>query len=49
MPVNEETLILERSPEPVPERMGDIVPFLAGQTLNWRVAGIGAPSKGPVL
>jgi dihydroorotase len=49
LPVNEETLILERSPEPVPERMGDIVPFLAGQTLNWRVAGIGAPSKGPVL
>ncbi|MCZ6885531.1 MAG: dihydroorotase, partial [Alphaproteobacteria bacterium] len=57
LPVNEETLILERDPWTVPERIdvageerrGGIQPFLAGQTINWRVAGIGPPSKGPVL
>jgi dihydroorotase len=49
LPVNEETLVLERINETVPDRMGDVVPFLAGETLEWRVAGLGGPSKGPVL
>ncbi len=49
LPVNEETLVLERISETVPDRMGDVVPFLAGETLDWRVAGVGGPSKGPVL
>ncbi|WP_428945807.1 dihydroorotase [Pantoea sp. FN060301] len=41
LPVNEGTLTLTRQPWTVPERieMGDdsLVPFLAGETLNWRV------------
>lgn len=57
LPVNEETLILERTPWTVPESLdvggagngGAVRLFLAGETLNWRVAGIGPPSKGPVL
>ena len=49
LPVNEENLVLERAPFVVPERQGDMVPFLAGETLNWRVAGLAAPTKGPVL
>jgi dihydroorotase len=49
LPVNEETLVLERINETVPDRIGDVVPFLAGETLQWRVAGLGGPSKGPVL
>ena len=49
LPVNEETLVLEHINETVPDRIGDVVPFLAGETLQWRVAGLGEPSKGPVL
>ena len=49
LPVNEENLVLERAPFVVPDRLGDMVPFLAGETLNWRVAGLAAPTKGPVL
>ncbi len=57
LPVNEETLILERDPWTVPEIVevagacgrGGVRPFLAGETINWRVAGIGPPNKGPVL
>jgi dihydroorotase len=49
LPVNEETLILDRTANTVPEQMGDLKPFLAGETLDWRVVGVGAPSKGPVL
>jgi len=49
MPVNEDSLMLERAPFTVPERIGDMVPFLAGETLNWRVAGLASPTKGPVL
>ncbi|MEE9194259.1 MAG: dihydroorotase [Alphaproteobacteria bacterium] len=57
LPVNEETLILERDPWTVPETVevagaggrGGVRPFLAGQTINWRVAGIGPPNQGPVL
>jgi hypothetical protein len=41
--------VLERINETVPDRIGDVVPFLAGETLQWRVAGLGGPSKGPVL
>jgi dihydroorotase len=55
LPVNEETLILERDPWTVPEIVevpgacGGVRPFLAGETINWRVAGVGPPSRGPVL
>jgi dihydroorotase len=57
LPVNEDTLILERAPWTVPETIevegagasGAVRPFLAGETINWRVAGIGPPSRGPVL
>jgi dihydroorotase len=49
LPVNEDTLVLERAPFTVPARLGDMVPFLAGETLPWRVAGLGGPTKGPVL
>jgi len=61
LPVNEETLILERDPWTVPEIVevpgpgagdgagGGVRPFLAGETINWRVTGVGPPSKGPVL
>lgn len=57
LPVNEDTLILERTPWTVPETVevagagaaGGLRPFLAGETINWRVKGIGPPSKGPVL
>jgi len=57
LPVNEETLILERNPWEVPEILevpgagerGGVQPFLAGETINWRVTGVGPPSKGPVL
>lgn len=48
LPVNEETLVLERAAHVVPDRMGDVVPFLAGETINWRVARVAAPTKGPV-
>ena len=57
LPVNEETLILERDPWTVAERIdvagqddrGGVRSFLGGQTIDWRVAGVGPPSKGPVL
>ena len=54
LPVNEDTLVLERAPTEVPERLeaadgAAVVPFLAGETLPWRVAGPGPPAKGPVL
>ncbi len=39
LPLNEETVTLERSEVTVPELVaGDIVPFLAGQTIGWRFA-----------
>ncbi|MEM6159723.1 dihydroorotase [Erwinia sp. P6884] len=41
LPVNEGTVTLSRQPWTVPERIGmgddSLVPFLAGETLNWRV------------
>lgn len=41
LPLNEETITLEKTPVDVPERLGaadaDIVPFHAGETLPWRL------------
>ncbi len=43
LPLNEGTLTLERRDNDVPDRLGlgdiDLVPFHAGQTLNWTIAG----------
>ncbi len=36
LPLNIGTVTLERSPVTVPDRIGDVVPFLAGETLAWR-------------
>ena len=42
LPVNRETITLERAPQPVPDRIDangtPIVPFHAGETLGWRLA-----------
>jgi dihydroorotase len=38
LPVNEERITLERAETVVPERIGELVPFHAGETLGWRVA-----------
>jgi len=39
LPLNDGTVVLERAEATVPERMdGNIVPFLAGQTIGWRFA-----------
>ncbi|MDX1483994.1 MAG: dihydroorotase [Alphaproteobacteria bacterium] len=56
LPVNAETLILERDSWEVPETIdvaggganGRVRLFLAGETIEWRVAGIGPPNGGPV-
>lgn len=37
LPLNEGQVVLERAPVTVPDRIGDIVPFLAGETLGWRL------------
>lgn len=42
LPVNEETIRLVKQPQTIPERIdvpgeGSLVPFLAGETLNWSV------------
>ncbi|SKB57938.1 dihydroorotase [Sphingopyxis flava] len=42
LPLNEGCITLERGPTPVPERIGDVIPFHAGETLAWRLAGQGA-------
>jgi dihydroorotase len=43
MPVNGSQVTLRREPCPVPERIGEdenaVVPFRAGETLRWRLAG----------
>ena len=36
LPLNEGTITLERTETPVPDRIGDLVPFHAGETLSWR-------------
>ncbi len=38
LPVNEETVTLERSEELVPDEISGLVPFHAGETLRWRFA-----------
>ncbi|HEV2569022.1 dihydroorotase [Sphingomonas sp.] len=38
LPLNEGTVTLERAEVQVPERVGDVVPFHAGETLRWRFA-----------
>ncbi|MGI8931011.1 MAG: dihydroorotase [Sphingomicrobium sp.] len=38
LPVNEGTVTLERSPVDVPATIGEVVPFRAGQRLDWRLA-----------
>ncbi len=37
LPRNIETIVLERTPVIVPDRIGDVVPFHAGETLEWRL------------
>jgi dihydroorotase len=37
LPLNEGQVVLERAPVTVPETVSGIVPFLAGQTLPWRL------------
>jgi dihydroorotase len=39
LPLNAATVTLERRPAIVPDRIGDIVPFHAGETLGWALAG----------
>ena len=43
LPLNEGTITLERTENDVPDRLGlgeiDLIPFHAGQTLNWTFAG----------
>ena len=38
LPLNEGTVTLDRRASVVPERIGDLVPFHAGETLAWRMA-----------
>ena len=37
LPLNEGTVTLERAPNGVPERVDELVPFHAGETLSWRL------------
>ncbi|MFZ4688425.1 MAG: dihydroorotase [Polymorphobacter sp.] len=39
LPLNEGTVTLERVAVQVPDRINDVVPFHAGETLDWRLAG----------
>jgi dihydroorotase len=39
LPLNTGTVTLERAPVTVPDRIGDVVPFHAGETLGWRFVG----------
>ena len=39
LPLNPGRIVLERATVAVPERIGEIVPFLAGETLDWRFGG----------
>lgn len=40
LPLNTRKVRLRRTPQPVPERIGELVPFHAGQTLGWRFDGL---------
>ena len=37
LPLNAGTVTLTRADQPVPEQIGDLTPFHAGQTLGWRI------------
>ena len=37
LPLNTGSVTLERADTPVPDRIGDLVPFHAGETLGWRL------------
>lgn len=37
LPLNEGTITLERSPVTVPDKIGDVVPFHAGETIGWKL------------
>jgi dihydroorotase len=37
LPLNEGTITLERSPVTVPDKIGDVVPFHAGETIDWKL------------
>jgi len=39
LPLNQGTVTLERAEQPVPEAVEGLVPFHAGETLRWRLAG----------
>ena len=39
LPLNEGVVSLERSEQQVPESVGGLVPFHAGETMGWRMAG----------
>jgi dihydroorotase len=39
LPLNEGTITLERVEVEVPEQIGGVVPFHAGETLRWKFAG----------
>ncbi|GAA0656798.1 dihydroorotase [Sphingomonas insulae] len=39
LPLNDGTVTLVRKAVTVPDRIGDVVPFLAGETLGWRFEG----------
>jgi len=43
LPLNDGVMVLERTASPVPDRMtlgsAELVPFHAGETLDWRIAG----------
>jgi dihydroorotase len=45
LPLNEGTVTLERTTVQVPERVGNVVPFHAGETLGWKMAD--KPSSRP--
>jgi dihydroorotase len=42
LPLNEGTVTLERAPVEVPQEVAGVVPFHAGETLNWRLASAGS-------
>lgn len=39
LPLNEGTITLERADVVVPDRIGEVVPFHAGETIGWRFVG----------
>jgi len=45
LPLNEERVTLERAEQSVPERIGEVVPFLAGAILPWRLVARSSPAK----